>query len=177
VEGEDIMLLPIIGTLNTETVVRMCDVYTTMLNEVEEGCILDVMVSSEGGDSDVFCVFVDLFKWWRMEGLVNTIGVGEVMSGAPLIVAAGSTGCRLAMEHALFGLHEPYLTEIQGDPAVFEAEKRGLQSTIDRFYNLLAELTGTSVKTWRSRIHGKSLVTFDAKQAKKWNLVDKVQGE
>jgi len=172
------ILMPIIGELNTHTVIRMCDIYHTMLNPTDfSEVVLDVIVSSEGGDSDVFCVFVDLFKYWRMKGNVNTLAVGEVMSGAPLIVAAGSKGHRLAMEHTLFGLHEPYITTIQGDPAVFESEKRNLQSTIDRFYTLLSELTDTSVRTWRSRIHGKSLLTFDAKQAKKWCLVDTVQGE
>jgi len=167
------MILKILGELNNDTISTMVDGYLSVLDEEESLC---VVVSSEGGNSDVFCVFVDLFSDLRARGKVETLAVGEVMSGAPLIVAAGSPGRRVAMKHTLFGLHEPFVSDVTGDPAVQDSEFRTLQSTVDRFYTLLSELTGTTVGTWRKRIHGKSLVVFDAKQAQRWGLVDKVQG-
>jgi ATP-dependent protease ClpP protease subunit len=166
------MILKIIGELNNDTISTMMDAYLAVLDEQQP---LRVMVSSEGGNSDVFCVFVDLFSDLRARGMVETLAVGEVMSGAPLIVAAGSPGIRCAMKHTLFGLHEPFVSDVTDDPAVQNSEFRTLQSTVDRFYTLLSRLTGTSIRTWRNRIHGKSLVVFDAKQAQKWGLVDKVQ--
>ena len=166
------MILKIVGELNNGVVSKMVDAYVDVLNEDDD---LNVVISSEGGNSDVFCVFVDLFSDLRKRGKVETLAVGEVMSGAPLIVAAGSPGRRIAMKHTLFGLHEPFVSEVTDDPAVQLDEMRTLQSTVDRFYSLLSELTGTSVRTWRNRIHGRSLVTFDAKQAQKWGIVDSVQ--
>lgn len=168
------MLLKIIGDLNNEVVSTMTDMYCEMLQR-EKDEILSVIIYSGGGNSDVFCCFMDFFSWWRARGLVETLACGEVMSGAPIIVAAGSPGHRVAMKHTLFGLHEPYLSETTPDPAVFDSEKRMLQSSVDRFYTLLSELTETSVRTWRNRLHGKSMVIFDARQALKWNLIDKVQ--
>lgn len=166
------MILKIVGELNNDVVSSMIDAYIRVLKEEDD---LNVVISSEGGNSDVFCVFVDLFSDLRARDMVETLAVGEVMSGAPLIVAAGSPGRRVALKHTLFGLHEPFVSEITDDPAVQLDEMKTLQSTVDRFYSLLSELTGTSVRTWRKRIHGRSLVTFDAKQALKWGIVDKVQ--
>ena len=168
------MLLKIVGDLNDETISTMVDAYYKMNNRSKED-VLSAVVCSGGGNSDVYCCFVDLFSWWRKRGQIETLALGEVMSGASLIVAAGSRGYRISMHHTLFGLHEPYLNETTADPAVFDSEKRNLQSATDRFYSLIAELTDTSERTWRRRLHGKSLVVFDAKQALKWNLIDKVQ--
>jgi len=166
------MLLNIIGELNNQTIENILETSEVMCPEP-----LIVNVASEGGNSDVFCVFVDVFKPMIDGGAVTTRAVGEVMSGAPLIVASGSKGKRYSYKHTLFGLHEPFMEEVQGDPATYESERRTLQSTIDRFYTLLSELTDTTVSTWRKRIHGKSLLTFDAKQALKWKLIDKIIGE
>jgi len=170
------VLLKVLGELTNETVSVMVDAYYSLLNSAEEeDANLSVVVSSGGGNSDVYCCFVDLFSWWRDRRRVETLALGEVMSGASLIVAAGSRGHRVSMAHTLFGLHEPYLAETTADPAVFDSEKRGLQSAVDRFYSLLEDLTDTQARTWRRRLHGKSMVIFDAKQALKWNLIDKVQ--
>lgn len=165
------MDIKIIGELNNSTISALFDAYLTGADEIE------VAICSEGGNTDVSCAFVDLFSPWRRAGSLGTVAFGEVMSGAPLIVAAGSPGRRVAFMHTLFGLHLPYLDETTGDPAVQDSEFRMLQSTTDRFITLLSGLTDTTERTWRKRLKGKSMVIFDAKQAKKWGIIDNIEGE
>jgi ATP-dependent protease ClpP protease subunit len=133
-----------------------------------------VVVDSEGGNSDVYCLFVDCTRRHRRAGTLCTVAAGEVMSGAPVIVAAGSPGLRYSYEHTSWGMHEPFVTEVCPDPVVQTAQMCSLQSCVDRFYNIISVLTDTSVRTWRGRLKGQSLLTFDAKQALKWNLIDEI---
>jgi ATP-dependent Clp protease, protease subunit len=167
---EEITLLKIIGELNNDVIDVLVDTFFS--RDADDG--VNVVVASEGGNSDVYSVFIDCTRRHRDAGSLLTLAAGEVYSGAPIIVAAGSPGKRCSYEHCLFGLHEPYLQETTGDPAVLKSELQMLQSTIDRFYTILSELTGTTVKTWRSRLSGKSMVGFDAKQALRWGLIDKI---
>lgn len=160
--------LKIVGELNNEVISALIDAF--YLRPLDEE--VHVVVSSEGGNSEVYSTFVDCTRRHREAGLLTTVAVGEVFSGAPVIIAAGSPGCRRSYAHTLFGMHEPYYPEMGTDPAVLQAEYRALQSTIDRFYTLLETLTKTTSKTWRKRLSGKSMVTFDAKQALRWGLID-----
>jgi len=167
---EEITLLKIIGELNNDVIDVLID--TFFARDADDG--VNVVVASEGGNSDVYSVFIDCTRRHRGAGSLLTLAAGEVYSGAPIIVAAGSPGKRCAYEHCLFGLHEPYLQETTGDPAVLKAELSTLQSTIDRFYTILSQLTHTAVATWRKRLAGKSMVGFDAKQALRWGLIDEI---
>jgi ATP-dependent protease ClpP protease subunit len=163
-------MLPITGELNDATIHKL--LCTFVLQKIC-GPIL-VAVNSEGGNSDVYSTFLDCSRRHRRAGVLETLAVGEVYSGATVIVASGSAGKRYSYEHALWGMHEPYLPETTGDPAVLQSEIRMLQSTVDRFYSIIAELTKTSVATWRRRLKGQSMVSFDAKQALKWKLIDSI---
>lgn len=163
-------IFKIIGELNKDTMSSLIDEFVG--KPVDEG--YNVVVNSEGGDSEVFFAFYDITRRLRRDNLLSTVAVGEVCSGAPVIVASGSLGKRYSYGHTMFGMHEPYMSSTSDDPAVLQSELQCLQSNIDRFYSLLSSITDTSIATWRKRLKGKSMLYFDAKQAVKWKLIDEV---
>ncbi|RLC87844.1 MAG: hypothetical protein DRJ03_04670 [Chloroflexi bacterium] len=163
-------IFKIMGELNSSTMVAMVEEFVG--KPVDEG--YNVVVNSEGGDSEVFFAFYDITRRHRRDHLLSTLAIGEVCSGAPVIVASGSPGMRYSFQHTMFGMHEPYMSSTSDDPAVLQSELQCLQSNIDRFYSMLSSVTETSVATWRKRLKGKSMVYFDAKAALKWKLIDEV---
>jgi ATP-dependent Clp protease protease subunit len=138
------------------------------------GQTYSLSVCSPGGDCHVYGAIVDLLSPIADAGLLQTIALGQCCSGAPLIVASGNKGQRYSYRNTSWMLHEPYRAEFTEDSGAQAAEIRDLESTRDRYYNLLCEFTGRTRRFWRHRVQGKSLYFFDAKEAKRCGLVDEV---
>ena len=135
---------------------------------------LEVIIATEGGDEIVWLALIDIFSKWRKENNLMTIGLGEVCSGGIPILASGNAGQRFAFRHTMFGLHLPFLTDTVADPGVQATNQALFTALADRFINLLMEFTGKRRKFWRDLLWGKSMVWIDAKQAKKWRIIDEI---
>lgn len=132
---------------------------------------LRVLVHSGGGDLSVSSALIDILRPLQEAGSLETLGLGEAYSAAPLILAAGSPGKRMAYRNCVLGLHEPYLSDV-GE--VTAEHVRMWQATSDRFFNLLSELTGRRVSFWRRRLAGGSMQFYGAREAVRLGLIDLV---
>ncbi|MFA4972371.1 MAG: ATP-dependent Clp protease proteolytic subunit [bacterium] len=132
---------------------------------------LRVCVCSPGGDLGVASAFIDLWGPLRETGKLQTVGFGDLYSCAPMLIAAGSPGSRMCYKNTTIGLHEPYID----DAEVITAEStRAFQSMADKFYVLLADLTGRRVSFWRRRLVGGHMHYLSPKEAVRLGLVDLV---
>lgn len=131
---------------------------------------LRVLVHSGGGDLSVSSALIDILRPLREAGSLETLGLGEAYSAAPLILAAGSPGKRMAYRNCVLGLHEPYL---EGEVVTAE-QVRMYNSATDRFFNLLSELTGRRVSFWRRRLAGGAMQFYGTREAVRLGLIDLV---
>lgn len=159
----------IVGDFNQDL---LCKIYR-WLDQGRASDLVTFIVNSGGGYADVGSSLYDLLTPWRRAGRLRTIATGTAASAAAMFVATGSPGQRFITPHAFLGMHECGV-ETDSDPAVYE-QQMGLlirQNAMD--YEILAEVTGASTATWRRRLHARSMVWYDAAEAKALRLVDEV---
>lgn len=159
----------VIGELNNEKLNHWLDCLA--LNHAEGW---EVTVCSEGGDLHACFAFLDLFKEYREAGKLDTVAVGWVMSGAPVIVASGSPGRRFAFENTAIGLHLPFILGQTEDSGAQDVEMADLERTKDRFCRVLESVSNHTRKWWRKTLKGRSMVYFDPREAVKLGLIDTI---
>jgi len=161
----------IVGDFNQNL---LCNIYR-WLDKGKSSDLVTFVVNSGGGYADVGSSLYDLLTPWRTAGRLRTVATGQVASAAAMFVATGSPGQRFITPHAFLGMHECGV-ETDSDPAVY-AQQTGLlerQNAMD--YAILEEVTGTRAATWRKRLYARSMVWYDAEEAKAAHLVDGVLG-
>lgn len=159
--------LLICGELGDETIKAVWDSY----------CDSDeflLTLCSPGGDIIVYHALLDFLEIAREEGRLMTLAWGECFSGAPLLIAGGSPGKRYAYKSTLFGLHEPFLTDIPDDPGAQHTVLTHLEFIKKQYYQFLSNLTKHRVKWWEDRLKGNSMLHLTAQQAKTYGIIDEV---
>ena len=132
---------------------------------------IEILMSSCGG-----CEYEMLAAFDMMRSLTNVHivvkAIGKIMSAAPLILAAGDE--RIAYPHTQFMVHESWyeLDERHGNA---KANVAHFEQMTKLWAERMAERTNLSVKQWLALTErtGKDKY-FDAKQALKYGLIDKI---
>jgi len=155
------------GELSSETINSVWEAYDDDREFILTLC-------SPGGDIIVYHALLDFLGHAREQGRLTTVGMGECFSGAPLLLAGGSEGRRVAYKSTLFGLHEPFLTQVPPDPGAQFTVLKQLESIKDQYYGFLAQFTKHRQAWWRERLEGKSMWHMDAKEAMKLGIIDGV---
>jgi ATP-dependent protease ClpP protease subunit len=135
---------------------------------------LRVLICCQGGDVDCVYTLCDFMRLMSADFPIQTIACGEVFSGAPLLVAAGSQGQRFSLPGTTWGVHLPYSSNQTADPAVARAEADCLKLMQKRYVEVLAENSRQPVKYWTRRLAKRSMLYFTADEAFDCGLVDAV---
>jgi ATP-dependent Clp protease protease subunit len=133
---------------------------------------IEIIISSEGGDECEMLAAYDAIVNCKCH--VVTIGIGKVMSAAPLILAAGDE--RMAFSNTSFMIHE--------NSYGLEDKHTNIKATV-KFYNdseikwceLMAKHTNLTAKQWKNKYDTKADQYFTAQQALKYGVIDKIIGE
>lgn len=142
------------------------------LGPVKERDELMFVVCSDGGEIDPFLAIYDLLTPWRERGLVTTVVTGIAASAAAYFtVCCGSPHRRLAMQHALIGLHEANI-ETDADPGARYSQIDSLRLCNDMLYELLGNHTKHDLSWWRKKLVGKSMWWLRGDDALKHGLID-----
>ena len=153
------------GELSDETIKSVWETYDNDREYILTLC-------SPGGDIIVYHALLDFLGQAREEGRLTTVGMGECFSGAPILLAGGSVGRRVAYKSTLFGLHEPFLMDVPHDPGAQFTVLKQLESIKDQYYGFLAQFTKHRQSWWRERLEGKSMWHMDTKEAEKLGIID-----
>lgn len=129
---------------------------------------------SPGGCITVYHALIDFLEDARESGRLTTIAMGQCMSGASILVAAGTPGQRLTYKNTLFGVHEPFLTEVMPDPASQHIMLQQLSIIKNQYYDFLSKFTKHRQEWWREKLQGISMFHLTAREAIKVGLVDMI---
>ena len=135
---------------------------------------IDFIVSTYGGEASEAFALYDIMRVVRKDCDIATFGLGKVMSGGVLILAAGTKGkrkigknCRL-MVHSVVGTSHGSLYSLENEME----EVRWIQ---DRFINALAKETNMTVKYIKEDLFGKKMnVYLSAEEAVELGIADEI---
>ncbi|MEE6264773.1 ClpP family protease [Streptomyces sp. VTCC 41912] len=174
---------------------RTSDPYSKLLGErivflgtpIDDACANDVMaqlvhlehaaperdislyINSPGGSFTAVCAIYDTMRYVSCD--VETVCLGQAVSGAAVLLAAGTPGKRLALPHARMMIHQPSLGEpVQGQADDLRIRAEELLRTRDRLTEMLAEHTGRSRERIAADIERDTF--FDAPAAQEYGLID-----
>lgn len=137
------------------------------------GYPIKVYINSTGGCLATFIAVHDtILIAQNVFGIkVDTIVCGSAMSGAALVLQAGST--RYATENSYIMIHEASFDKISGNASSIEEDINSIKKLQNIALSVWASKMGITVKELAKLISNKD-VYFSAKEAKKHGLIDKI---
>ncbi|MBB4934642.1 ATP-dependent Clp protease protease subunit [Lipingzhangella halophila] len=130
---------------------------------------IQLYINSPGGSTTALTAIYDTLRFVRSD--VATVCMGQAASAAAVLLAAGTPGKRMALEHSRVLLHQPS-SQAQGEAADLEIEAAEVLRIRSQIEEILARHTGQSVERLRDDTDRSTILT--AQQAKEYGLVDDV---
>ena len=174
-------LVSLYGSIEEETVGDLCvdllalrEMITFSQRQEESDKTIDFIISTYGGEASEAFALYDIMRVVRKDCDIATFGLGKVMSGGVLILAAGTKGkrkigknCRL-MVHSVVGTSHGSLYSLENEME----EVRWIQ---DRFINALAKETNMTVKYIKEDLFGKKMnIYLSAEEAVELGIADEI---
>lgn len=127
-------------------------------------------INSPGGSVTATMAIYDTMQF--LECPISTYCVGTAMSGAAVLLAAGSKGKRFALPHARIMLHEPWHSGYGGQASDVEIFMNEILRQRAALNKILAKHTGRTVEEIEKETDRDRYFTAD--EAKNFGLVDEV---
>lgn len=131
---------------------------------------ISLYINSPGGSATAMMAVYDTMRFVAAD--ISTVCLGQAVSAAAILLAAGTSGKRLILPNARVVLHQPALEVSQGDTTDLETQARELLRTRDAMEALLALHTGHDRERLRADLD-RDLI-LDAVRAREYGLVDAV---
>lgn len=131
---------------------------------------ISLYINSPGGAVTSGLAIFDTMRF--ISTPVTTICIGQACSMAALLLAAGQKGQRYALQHARVMVHQP-MGGMQGQASDLEIHANEIITLRAKLNNILAELTGKSVKRIAADTERDHFL--DAAAAKSYGLIDAVK--
>ncbi len=130
---------------------------------------ISIYVNSPGGSFTALTAIYDTMQFVKPE--IQTICMGQAASAAAVLLAAGTKGKRLALEHARVLIHQPSGGG-EGQSSDIEIQAREILRMRDLLEQMLANHTGRPVEAIRKDIERDKILT--AREAVEYGLIDEV---
>lgn len=132
---------------------------------------INIVIDSYGGDIYSMWTIYDAMRLLKRP--VHTTGLGKVMSGSVLLLAAGKKGERIAGKNTTFMVHAGSVSELSGkaDEALHYVEH--VKDMDNKWYDIMKSITSISVDWKRICSDGKDFY-FNAHQALEFGIIDRV---
>lgn len=158
-----------LGTPIDDTVANLVSAQLLFLESENPDRDINIYINSPGGSITSFFAIYDTLRFIRND--VSTICLGQAASAAAVLLAAGTTGKRLALPHCRVLLHQPY-GEAMGQATDIELAAKEIERMRKLLEEILAEHTGQPL----DRIHTDTDRDFvmSAQEAKEYGLIDEV---
>ncbi|ASU81966.1 ATP-dependent Clp protease proteolytic subunit [Nocardiopsis gilva YIM 90087] len=128
---------------------------------------INLYINSPGGSITGVTAIYDTMRFVRAD--IATVCMGQAASGAAVLLAAGTPGKRMALEHSRVLLHQPS-TQGQGEAADLEIQAAEVLRIRSQIEEILARHTGQTVERLREDTDRDKILTAD--EAKDYGLVD-----
>jgi len=130
---------------------------------------ISIYINSPGGSFTALTAIYDTMQFVKPE--IQTICMGQAASAAAVLLAAGTKGKRLALEHARVLIHQPSGGG-EGQSSDIEIQAREILRMRDLLEQMLADHTGRDAALIRKDIERDKILT--AAEAVEYGLVDEV---
>jgi ATP-dependent Clp protease protease subunit len=130
---------------------------------------ISIYINSPGGSFTALTAIYDTMQFVKPE--IQTICMGQAASAAAVLLAAGTKGKRLALEHARVLIHQPSGGG-EGQSSDIEIQAREILRMRDLLEQMLSAHTGRSTEDIRKDIERDKILT--AREAVEYGLIDEV---
>ena len=130
---------------------------------------INMYINSPGGSFTALTAIYDTMQFVKPE--IQTICMGQAASAAAVILAAGTKGKRLALEHARVLIHQPSGGG-EGQSSDIEIQAREILRMRDLLESMLARHTGKDEAAIRKDIERDKILT--AREALEYGIIDEV---
>ena len=130
---------------------------------------ISIYINSPGGSFTALTAIYDTMQFVKPE--IQTICMGQAASAAAVLLAAGTKGKRLALEHARVLIHQPSGGG-EGQSSDIEIQAREILRMRDLLEQMLADHSGQDVAKVRKDLDRDKILT--AREAVEYGLIDEV---
>jgi ATP-dependent Clp protease protease subunit len=130
---------------------------------------ISIYINSPGGSFTALTAIYDTMQFVKPE--IQTICMGQAASAAAVLLAAGTKGKRLALEHARVLIHQPSGGG-EGQSSDIEIQAREILRMRELLEQMIARHTGQDVEKVRKDIERDKILT--AREAVEYGLIDEV---
>ena len=130
---------------------------------------ISIYINSPGGSFTALTAIYDTMQFVKPE--IQTICMGQAASAAAVLLAAGTKGKRLALEHARVLIHQPSGGG-EGQSSDIEIQAREILRMRDLLEQMLANHSGRTAEEIRKDIERDKILT--AREAVEYGLIDEV---
>lgn len=130
---------------------------------------ISMYINSPGGSFTALTAIYDTMQFVKPE--IQTICMGQAASAAAVLLAAGTKGKRLALEHARVLIHQPSGGG-EGQSSDIEIQAREILRMRDLLETMLANHSGKTAEEIRKDIERDKILT--AREAVEYGLIDEV---
>jgi ATP-dependent Clp protease protease subunit len=130
---------------------------------------ISIYINSPGGSFTALTAIYDTMQFVKPE--IQTICMGQAASAAAVLLAAGTKGKRLALEHARVLIHQPSGGG-EGQSSDIEIQAREIMRMRDLLEKMLSDHTGRPPEDVRKDIERDKILT--AREAVEYGLIDEV---
>jgi len=174
-ESRSIMLQGNLEEENAADVVTALIVLSSQKNpETDEVDPIKFYISTYGGAADEMFAIYDVMNYVKRQGvIIETIGLGKVMSAGTLLLAAGTPGHRKLGKHTRVMIHA-VAGGSMGELHSIKNELEQMSVLQDSYIQAMADETEMSKKQIQSLINRKVNVYLSASEAIEKGLADEV---
>src|SRR3712207_642417 len=130
---------------------------------------INMYINSPGGSFTALTAIYDTMQFVKPE--IQTICMGQAASAAAVILAAGTKGKRLALEHARVLIHQPSGGG-EGQSSDIEIQAREILRMRDLLETMLSRHTGRDAEQIRKDIERDKILT--ARESVDYGIIDEV---
>mgnify|MGYP006288172697 CR=1 FL=1 len=139
------------------------------LSNLKKDQDINLYINSPGGSVDDTLAVYDTMKYMPCD--VSTYCIGRAMSGAALLLAAGTQKKRFILPHAKVMIHQPY-GGVGGQTSDIQIQAEEILKTKKTLNQLFADLTGQTEE--QITLDSERDKYFDAQTAVDYGLVDEM---
>jgi ATP-dependent Clp protease protease subunit len=130
---------------------------------------ISIYINSPGGSFTALTAIYDTMQFVKPE--IQTICMGQAASAAAVLLAAGTKGKRLALEHARVLIHQPSGGG-EGQSSDIEIQAREIMRMRELLEQMIANHSGQDPEKVRKDIERDKILT--AREAVEYGLIDEV---
>ena len=130
---------------------------------------ISIYINSPGGSFTALTAIYDTMQFVKPE--IQTICMGQAASAAAVLLAAGTKGKRLALQHARVLIHQPSGGG-EGQSSDIEIQAKEILRMRDLLEKMLSDHTGQDITKVRKDLDRDKILT--AEQALEYGIIDEV---